>query len=145
MEQATAENTPEQVQSSVETLVSDGFDSKPPFFHALVATIDNKTIGYAFYYFLYSTLEGGKKMYLGELYIMSDYRCSGYGGRLFEVLMNVAKAEGCICMQWHVHQSDTGAMRFYQRYGAIDLTEKDGVHNFRMEKSAMINWLQNHK
>ena len=82
MEQATVENTPEQVQSSVETLVSDGFDSTPPFFHALVATVDNKTIGYAFYYFLYSTLEGGKKMYLGELYITSDYRRSAAMGKV---------------------------------------------------------------
>lgn len=142
LKQATAENTPEQVQTTRDTLVRDGFDSHPPFYYAIVAEKNCRTIGYAVYYFLYSALEGGQVMYLGELYVTSDCRGNGYGRRLFQELMDIAKAERCICMQWHVHDSNKDAMRFYERYGAFDLTLDKGVHNFRMEKDVMLSLLQ---
>jgi GNAT superfamily N-acetyltransferase len=69
-------------------LEKDGFDSENPLFKCHVAVCDNKIIGYALYFYIYSTLNK-KIMHLEDLYVTPEYRQKYVGSRLFDAIAKV--------------------------------------------------------
>lgn len=57
-------------------------------FHSFVAQLDDKIVGYAIYYYTYSTW-GGKSMYLEDLYVCPDQQKKRIGSRLFDTVAKV--------------------------------------------------------
>lgn len=137
MELAIFEKMPEQVKTTEEQLIKDGFESEPPCFRSLIAELDGKNIGYALYFYSYSTFEGGMKLYLEDLFIREQYRGSGYGRQLFQAVQDIAKRDDCFCMQWCVLNWNEKALGFYKKLGAFDLTLDKGIHMWRFEKHTM--------
>jgi GNAT superfamily N-acetyltransferase len=74
-------------------------------------------VGIALYYFRYSTWKG-RRMYLEDLIVTEAYRGQGLGKRLFEVMIEEAKATHCKGMVWQVLDWNEPAIEFYKRYGA---------------------------
>ena len=71
----------------------DGFNAKHPYFQCIVAELDGTIdppilIGYAIYYFTYSTWIG-KSIYLEDIYVMPEYRKLGLGSVLFSRVTEV--------------------------------------------------------
>lgn len=71
-ELATFEKEPLAVKNTVEQLRKDGF-GKNPLFHAYLAELDGKAIGFSLFFFSYSTWVG-KCLYLEDLYVSRDHR-----------------------------------------------------------------------
>lgn len=65
----------------------DGF-GEHPLFYSFVAETDNKLVGYAIYYYIFSTWRG-KSMFLDELFVLPKYRSKGTGGLLFDAVARV--------------------------------------------------------
>lgn len=117
MDLATYEKAPEQVVTTPEQMVKDGFGEQP-LFQCLVAENENKDIiGIALYYYAYSTWKG-KMMYLDDLIVNETYRRQNIGEMLLKALMEEAKKENAQQMRWHVLDWNTPAIRFYQKIGA---------------------------
>lgn len=141
-ELAAFEKMPDSINIKEDTLLRDGFDSDPPYFQDLIAEIDGNIVGHALYFYSYSAFEGGKFLYLEDLYIKEQYRGKGYGKKLFDSVIGKAKDDDCFCMQWCVLNWNEKALGFYQKMGAFDLTLEKGVHMYRIEKDQMAKLCQ---
>jgi GNAT superfamily N-acetyltransferase len=116
-ELAVYENAPEQVTTTPEQMVVDGFGEKP-LFECLVAENEEKeVVAIALYYFSYSTWKG-KMLYLDDLVVTEKARRHGLGWKLIHELMEIAKAEKANLIRWQVLDWNIPAIRFYEKLGA---------------------------
>lgn len=116
-ELAIYEQAPEQVVTTPEQMVSDGFGERPLFRCLVAETEDSKIVGIALYYFGYSTWKG-KMLYLDDLVVSESYRRQNIGEKLLSQLMHIAKTENVQQMRWHVLDWNIPAIRFYEKIGA---------------------------
>ena len=61
----------------------------------------------------------GKAIYLDDLYVLQDFRGIGVGSKLFDTLVEKAKAENCKKLRWQVSKWNESARTFYESRGAI--------------------------
>jgi len=108
--------------SAQKSLIKDAFRRKPPF-EIYLAFDGEKAIGYAFYFYTYSTFLAKPTLYLEDIYINDKYRGTGTGKKLFEKLLSTAKAKKCGRMEWIVLDWNINAIRFYDRLGAEEMKE----------------------
>jgi GNAT superfamily N-acetyltransferase len=92
-------------------------------FRVLVAEADGRPVGYAVYFFTYSTFLARPTLYLEDVFVLPDFRRLGLGGRFFAELHREARREGCGRMEWTVLDWNTPAQRFYRKLGAKPLDE----------------------
>uniref|UniRef100_A0A182NMQ1 N-acetyltransferase domain-containing protein n=1 Tax=Anopheles dirus TaxID=7168 RepID=A0A182NMQ1_9DIPT len=97
--------------------------------------LTRKLIGYAICYYSYSTWQG-KSLALEDIYIRPAYRSNGYGELFFRALAQHARNMRCSRLDFHVLNWNP-ATKFYRRMGAIDLTEAENWHFYRMQKEAI--------
>jgi GNAT superfamily N-acetyltransferase len=92
-------------------------------FRVLLAEADGRAVGYAIYFFTYSTFLARPSLFLEDLFVLPDYRRLGLGGRFFAELRREARRERCGRMEWAVLDWNTPAQRFYRKLGAKPLDE----------------------
>lgn len=114
-ELADFEKAPNEVINTPEQLAIDLFDDK--ICDCYVYEIDGIIRGMALYYISYSTWRG-RCLYLEDLYIQPDFRRGGIGQKLFQVLVDEAKALGVKRMDWQVLDWNEPAIQFYKKIGA---------------------------
>lgn len=129
---AEFEKMADQVKTTVEDYVRDGFETDPPAYHCFVAENEGMIVGCALYYYLFSIENRGRYIYLEDLYIKQAYRRHGIGTKLLQAVTRAAQEQGCSCVQWCVLDWNTKAIEFYQNIGAVDLTLKDGKYMYKM-------------
>jgi len=95
-------------------------------FHVLLVESDKKIVGYAFYFFTYSSFLARKTLYLEDIFITSEKRRSGAGKILMERLLKIAQKEKCGRMEWCVLDWNKNAINFYDKLGAKPL--KDWIY-----------------
>lgn len=86
--------------------------------YALICEEDGRAIGYAVYFYNYSTWLGKKGLYLEDLYITPGRRGGGAGKGMLKYLAQQALAEGCGRFEWSVLDWNEPAIGFYQSIGA---------------------------
>jgi len=69
---------------------------------ALVCEANGEAIGYAVYFYNYSTWLGRKGIYLEDLYVSPQKRGCGAGKALLKYIARQAVAEGCGRFEWSV-------------------------------------------
>lgn len=92
-------------------------------FRVLMAEADGKAVGYAIYFFTYSTFLARPTLYLEDVFVHPDYRRLGLGGLFFTELRREARRERCGRMEWQVLDWNTPAQRFYRKLGAKPLED----------------------
>jgi GNAT superfamily N-acetyltransferase len=85
---------------------------------ALICEADGEAIGYAVYFYNYSTWLGRKGIYLEDLYVSQEKRGVGAGKALLKYIARQAVAEGCGRFEWSVLDWNTPAIEFYTAAGA---------------------------
>ncbi|WP_163338688.1 GNAT family N-acetyltransferase [Desulfopila sp. IMCC35008] len=90
---------------------------------ALICNQGNTPIGFAVYFYNYSTWQGRKGLYLEDLYISPAYRRGGAGRKLLKYLAGIAVAEGCGRFEWSVLDWNEPARQFYHSIGAKPKSE----------------------
>lgn len=90
---------------------------------ALICSANNEDIGFALYFFNYSTWLGKPGLFLEDLYISPDHRGTGAGKALLVHLAKLAKEKDCGRFEWNVLDWNEPAIRFYQSLGARPLNE----------------------
>ena len=99
------------------------FSSTPPRFQLLVAEQAGECIGYALYFFTYSTFLARPSLYLEDLFVRPDRRSSGVGRAMLERVAGVAVGAGCGRFEWTVLDWNERAQSFYRSLGARILPE----------------------
>jgi GNAT superfamily N-acetyltransferase len=92
-------------------------------FRVLIAEEDGTAVGYAIYFYAYSTFLARPTLFLEDLFVHPDHRRAGIGGCFFVELLREARREGCGRMEWSVLDWNTPAQRFYRKLGAKPLDD----------------------
>jgi GNAT superfamily N-acetyltransferase len=85
---------------------------------ALICEADGQPIGYAVYFYNYSTWLGRNGLYLEDLYVDPAHRGNGAGKALLRHLARQALDAGCGRFEWSVLDWNQPAIDFYEAAGA---------------------------
>ena len=129
-ELAKYEKMSELVTATSELIKEWIFEKKKA--NVLFAVEDNKEVGYALYFYNYSTFTGKAGLYLEDLFILPEYRHKGYGSELINELKNICRNEKLGRFEWQCLNWNEPSIKFYEKLGAKQ-------HNewliFRMDES----------
>jgi GNAT superfamily N-acetyltransferase len=114
---AEYERLSHEVKASPRRLRQHGFGRRR-YFEALICQRDRRPIGFALYFFTYSTFVGRPSLYLEDLFVVPEQRGHGAGRMLLRALARIAIERGCGRMEWAVLHWNRPAIRFYERLGA---------------------------
>ena len=92
--------------------------SDEPSAYGLMAEHHGKAIGFAVYFYNYSTWLGRRGLYLEDLYVTPQARGIGAGKALLKRLAEIAVGKQCGRMEWSVLDWNEPAIRFYEAIGA---------------------------
>ena len=121
-ELAIYEKAEDQVEATAETLASSLFGPGSPS-RALICEQDGEAVGFAVYFFNYSTWQARKGLYLEDLFVLPTARGQGAGKRLLQHLAGIAVQEDCGRFEWSVLDWNQPAIDFYDSIGARPQTE----------------------
>ena len=88
------------------------------YFETLICTQGGRPIGFALYYFVYSTFACRPILFIEDLFVLTDQRGKGAGKALMSTLARIAIRKKCSQMAWNVLDWNTPAIKFYRRLGA---------------------------
>ncbi|WP_394173409.1 GNAT family N-acetyltransferase [Thalassotalea litorea] len=137
-ELARYEKAEEEVQACEETIKASLF-GPGSVTRALICEYDNKPIGFAVYFFNYSTRLAKQGLYLEDLYITPHYRGHGAGKALLKHLARVALDNNCGRFEWSVLDWNKPAIDFYDGIGAKPQNEWIG---YRLTGKALLELAQ---
>ncbi len=95
-----------------------GFGRGRRYFETLICRRGRRPIGFALYFFTYSTFLGRPTLYLEDLFVLPEERGRGAGRALLRALARIAVRHGCGRMEWAVLDWNAPSIRFYRRLGA---------------------------
>lgn len=89
-----------------------------PYADAIVAEIDDKVVGFALFFYNYSTFLTLPGIYLEDLFVLPEYRGKGIGKQLLRFLARLAITGGFGRLEWSVLDWNEPAIGFYRKMGA---------------------------
>ncbi len=102
----------------------------------LVCEVNEEVVGYAIFFFSYSTFIGKKGIWLEDLYVSPAYRGKGIGKAFFKELCNYAIQEDCMRLEWSVLDWNAPSIAFYEALGSSAMDEwttrrlnREGIEN----------------
>lgn len=134
---AIYEKLENEMITSVEELRENIFNKG--FAEVIIAEEDEKPVGFALYFFNFSTFVGKPGLYLEDVFVEPDCRGKGYGKKLLIELAKIAKERNCGRMEWSVLDWNTPSIEFYKSLGA---TPMDEWTVFRLTKQGIDNLSQ---
>lgn len=105
--------------------------------HGLICEHQGRPIGYAVYFFNYSTWLGKHGLYLEDLYVSPEARGLGAGKAMLRHLAQLAVARGCGRFEWSVLDWNKTAIDFYESFGARPQSEWVG---YRLTGQALLDF-----
>jgi GNAT superfamily N-acetyltransferase len=114
---AEYEHLAHEVKAKAARLRRDG-SGRRPYFRTLVCSRGRKIVGFALYFYTYSTFAGRPSLYVEDLFVLPEERGKGAGKALLSALARIALLQGCGRMEWVVLRENDPAIRFYKRIGA---------------------------
>jgi GNAT superfamily N-acetyltransferase len=116
-ELATYEREPDAVVATEADYLACGFGEEPAF-EVLLAEEDGETIGFALWFYTFSTWTGTRCVHLEDLFVQPSHRGKGAGVSLMRALARAAVDAGCKRFVWNVLEWNKPAIDFYARLGA---------------------------
>jgi GNAT superfamily N-acetyltransferase len=114
---AEYERLAHQMEATVARIRRHGF-GRHRYFETLICRRGKVPVGFALYYFTYSTFLGRPTLYLEDLFVRPEERGNGAGKALLRALAKTAVQRGCGRMEWTVLDWNTPSIRFYEKLGA---------------------------
>jgi GNAT superfamily N-acetyltransferase len=105
------------MEATADRIRRHGFGDRR-YFETLICRRGRRAVGFALYFFTYSTFMGRPTLYIEDLFVLPEERGRGAGKTLLAALARLAVRRGCGRMEWAVLDWNTPAIRFYQRLGA---------------------------
>lgn len=138
-ELAVYEREPDAVLATEKNLEQSLFCESPRAFcliceHQAAGAETPTPVGFALYFYNYSTWLGKHGIYLEDLYVTPAARGEGAGKALLKTVARIARDEDCGRFEWNVLRWNTPAIDFYLACGAKPLDEWVG---YRMDRQAI--------
>ena len=114
-------NMEKEVIASPEVLEQEMFDGHKA--EAAFAVVDGHEVGFAIYFYNFSTFIGHSGLYLEDLFVWPEYRGKGYGKALLLHLVEIAHKHHCGRMEWMSLDWNKTANDFYRSLGAVPIDE----------------------
>lgn len=89
-----------------------------PFAEAILAELDGQAVGWALFFYNYSTFLTKPGIYLEDLFVLPEFRGRGIGKSLIVYLAQLAVDRDCGRLEWAVLDWNELAIGFYKRMGA---------------------------
>ena len=118
---AKYEHLEHEVVATAETLEAEMFDHHRA--EAVFAVVDGREVGFALYFFNFSTFVGHSGLYLEDLYVWPEYRGKGYGKALLLYLAAIARERKCGRMEWTCLDWNQPSIDFYLSLGAVPMND----------------------
>jgi GNAT superfamily N-acetyltransferase len=109
-----------------------------PFAFALLAGDPGRAVGFALYYFRYSSFRGRPSIWLDDLYIHPPARRQGVGRLLMGRLAAVAAAADCTHIAWVASASNPVGMGFYRRLGATIVHQEGDTVTLQIDPAGLV-------
>lgn len=107
--------------------------------YSFIVFQDDIPLGYALYYYTFSTMTGKKGIYLLDLYVRKQARGLGLGKALFKALALEAKQKDCCRIDWDCLKWNQSSIQFYY---SLKAKVRDDHDFFRLEIPEIENLLQ---
>lgn len=133
---AIYEKEPDAVVATEQDLHTALFNDKARV-HAVLCDIGDTNVGFALYFYNFSTWRGKHGIFLEDLFVEPEHRGKGAGLALLKYLAKKAVAEGCERFEWNVLDWNTPSIEFYESVGAIAMSEWIG---YRLSGSALTEF-----
>ena len=104
---------------------------------AVICEQVGEPIGFAVYFFSYSTWLGKNGLFLEDLFVAPASRGTGAGKALLKHLAAIAVENDCARVEWNVLDWNEPAIQFYQAIGAQPQSEWIG---YRLAGAALQNF-----
>lgn len=114
---AVYEKLEDQVTATPELLEKNIIDNK----HAEVFFVmneENVEVGYALFFYTFSTFLGKPGIFLEDLFVLPEYRKKGYGTLLLNEIAQQTVKRGMGRLEWHCLKWNTPSLDFYKAWGA---------------------------
>ncbi len=103
--------------------LNEAFFGPQPAAGGLLARKDRELVGYAIYFFTFSSFVGRRGIWLEDVYVRPTFRQQGLGRALIEAVARVGAQHNCGRYEWTALNWNKNALDFYQRLGARTLDE----------------------
>ena len=134
-ELAIYEKAEHEVEATPEHVLRTLFCAQPRVF-GLIALEGDTPVGFAVYFFNYSTWQGRHGLYLEDLYVSPEHRGQGAGKALLQHLARIAVEHDCGRFEWSVLNWNTPSIAFYDSLGAKPQSE---WIRYRLTGAALYN------
>src|SRR5438132_4511056 len=109
-----------------------------PFAFALLAGGPGPAVGFALYYFRYSSFRGRPSIWLDDLYVHPPARRQRAGRLLMSRLAELAVAADCTHIAWVASASNAIGMGFYRRLGAAVVHQAGDTVTLQIEPARLL-------
>jgi len=121
-ELAVYEKLAHEVETN-EAMINETLFGTDPKSFCLICEVDGEAVGFAIYFYNYSTWLGKYGIYLEDLYVSPEHRGKGAGKALLAHIAGIAVAENCGRFEWSVLDWNTPSIDFYKSLGAVEMSE----------------------
>ncbi len=121
-ELAIYEKAEHEVEATVES-VTDSLFGPASVSQAAICERDGMPVGFAVWFYSYSTWLARNGLYLEDLYVTPDQRGTGAGRSMLRHLARIAVEKGCGRFEWSVLDWNEPAIKAYEAIGAEPLRE----------------------
>lgn len=94
-----------------------------PYAEAVIAEWGGIPVGFALYFFTFSTFTGRPSLYLEDLFVLPEHRGKGVGRGLLSHLAGIAVDRNCGRFEWSVLDWNAPSIQFYESLGARRMAE----------------------
>ncbi|HWJ88568.1 MAG TPA: GNAT family N-acetyltransferase [Pelagibacterium sp.] len=115
---ATYEKLEDEVMATGEDIADSLFGADPKVF-CEIAELDGKPVGFALWFYTFSTFQGRHGIWLEDIYVEPEARGNGIGKALLVDLARRCRDEGLGRLGWWVLDWNEPAIRFYKAQGAV--------------------------
>jgi GNAT superfamily N-acetyltransferase len=89
----------------------------------VIGSYREEPVGFALYFYNFSTFLGRPGIFLEDLYVLEKYRGRGFGKVLLSYLAQLAVEQHCGRLEWSVLDWNEPAIAFYKSIGAEQMDE----------------------
>ena len=89
----------------------------------IFALADGQEVGFALFFYNFSTFLGRAGIYLEDLYVKPEYRGKGLGKGLLKQLAKIAVERGCGRLEWSCLDWNKPSIDFYLSLGAVPMED----------------------
>ena len=133
-ELAEYEKMSDRIKFSDELFQNSIFEKK--YAHILVCQHSEKIIGYAIYFYTFSSFLGRAGIYLEDLYVQPKFRGNGIGKQFLAILAKTCIDEGLGRLEWECLTWNEPSLEFYYKLGAKN---RDEFFHLRLDGKELEN------